>query len=403
MKRVLFVDDETALLDGLRGRLHSLRARWDMVFVESGSRAVIEMEMRPFDVIVSDMRMPAMDGAQLLAIVNERWPQTIRIVLSGYSEQEATLRLMTLAHQYLSKPCDARQLENVISRSLHLHELLAQPQLRAVVGNIRRLPAMPKTFSQLTELMATGNASVKAIAQLIAADPAIAAKVLQVVNSSFFRPARQISKLEQAVTHLGLAAIRNIVLSVEMFSAWTGHGAQGSFDLQRMQTQSLRVAAAARALAAGTALEDDAMLVGLLHNIGYLVLVQQCAEQIERAQQIARARAIPVHEAEREVLGASQAEVGAYLLGIWGLPHPLIEAIALQQAPHRVQQTEFDLLAVLVIARAVACADTPNAFGVMEPADPAIDDNYLRQVNVPFDWAEAQRRASHHSGDQQDE
>jgi HD-like signal output (HDOD) protein/CheY-like chemotaxis protein len=399
MKRVLFVDDEPALLDGLRSRLHSLRNRWDMVFVESGARAITEIELRAFDVIVTDMRMPGMDGAQLLAIVSERWPQIIRIVLSGYSEEDQTARLLTVAHQYMSKPCETKQIENAISRSLHLHGLLQEPQLRALVGKIRQLPAMPKTYSQLVETMSSGDPSIKAVARLVAADPAIAAKVLQIVNSSFFRLARQITKIEQAITYLGFAAIRNIVLSVEIFSQWRKGSGPAGFDPERLQKQSQRVAAIARSLAAGTSMEDDAMLAGLLHNIGYLVLAQECPRELEQAQQLARERGIPVHEAEREVMGTSQAEIGAYLLGIWGLPYPLIEAIAFQHAPHRIEQTEFDLLAALVIAQALACPDTPNAFGVIETPVQKIDDDYLRPLHAPFDWAEAQRRATDISGE----
>jgi len=401
LKRVLFVDDEPALLDGLRNRLHSMRGTWEMVFVESGSRAVTELEMRPFDVIVTDMRMPTMDGAQLLTVINERWPQTIRIVLSGYAEQDQTARLLSVAHQYLSKPCEARQIENAVGRSLQLHSLLQDPGLRAVVGRIKRLPAMPNTYSKLVSIMANGDASVKDIARLVGADPAIAAKVLQIVNSSFFRLARQITKIEQAITHLGFAAIRNIVLSVEVFSQWPRGSAPAGFDPERLRAQATQVAAVARALTAKTPLEDDAMLAGLLHNIGYLVLIQECPKGLEQAQALVRAKHMPVHLAEREVLGTSQAEIGAYLLGIWGLPHPLVEAIAFQNASRDVQQIGYDLLAVLVTAKALVYPDTPNAFGVIETAERVIDDDYLSTLNAPFDWAEAQRRATTTAGEAQ--
>jgi HD-like signal output (HDOD) protein len=394
MKRVLFVDDEAMQLDALRGRMHRMRGEWEMVFVESGARALTEMELTPFDVIVSDMRMPGMGGAQLLSTISERWPEVIRIVLSGYSDDEETTRLLPVVHQYLSKPCEAKQIENVIGRSLNLHEVLQQPRLRAAVGRIRQLPAMPKTYSKLVEVMSGPDPSVQTIARLVAADPSIAAKVLQIVNSSFFRLARQITKIEQAVSYLGFAAIRNIVLSVEIFSSqWHKGAAAAGFSPELLQAQAQRVAAVARALVARTALEDDAMLAGLLHNIGYLVLIQECPQEIEQARQLARTRSIALHEAEHEVLGTSHAEIGAYLLGIWGLPHPIIEAIAFQHTRQRVPQTHFDLLATLVTAQALASADTPNAFGMIEAPDQDIEE-YLRPLHPPFDWAEAQRRAA---------
>jgi len=228
MKRILFVDDEPAVLDGLRARLRCLRSSWEMVFVESGARAIAEIEQRSVDVIVSDMRMPVMDGAQLLASVAERWPETVRIVLSGYSEEEKTARLLSVAHQHLSKPCDVLQLENAINRCFQLHELLREQRLRAIVGRIRQIPAMPRVYSKLRAAMGRDDVSVQEIAQIVCEDPAIAAKVLQVVNSSFFRIARRIARVDQAISYLGFAAIRNIVMSVEVFSQWQGKAPAGA-------------------------------------------------------------------------------------------------------------------------------------------------------------------------------
>ena len=177
-----------------------MRKRWELVFVESGARAITEIELRPFDAIVTDMRMPSMDGVQLLDIVAGRWPGIIRIVLSGYAEDEQTARLLPVAHQYLSKPCDPQILENVIDRCLGLHELLQEPRLRSVVGRIRQLPALPRTYSRLRDIMSKPEAGVAEVAAIISADSVIAAKVLQVVNSAFFRRARAITKIETAVT-----------------------------------------------------------------------------------------------------------------------------------------------------------------------------------------------------------
>lgn len=391
MKRVLFVDDDVPLLDGLRVRLHALRSRWDMVFVESAARAIAEMEHRPCDVVVTDIRMPVMDGAELLTILGQRWPEAIRIVLSGYAEAEQTTRLLPIAHQYVSKPCEAHELENVIERCLTLHELLREPRLRRAVGSMRQLPAIPRTYARLREVMGQEDASIGVVADAIAADSAIAAKVLQVVNSAFFRRAKSISKIDQAVMHLGFATIRNIAMSVELFSAWQGPLPHG-IDPENLQVRAHKVAAVARALGTGKQ-ADDAMLAGLLHNIGYLVFAQQCREEIETAMRVAAQRGIPCHEAETEVIGASFAEVGAYLLGIWGLPHAIVEAVAFQNAPQRITQTSFDVLAMLATAEKLALADDAHDPSLYVGPGPEIDDAYLRALHAPFGWAEAQERA----------
>lgn len=399
--RVLFVDDDSAVLDGLRARLHARRTQWEMVFVESGSRAVTEMEHSPVDVIVTDVRMPAMDGIELLEIVRARWPDTIRIVLSGYAQEEQAARLLTNAHQYMSKPCEADALENLICRCVQLRDLLNEPRLRSLVGRIAHLPAMPRTCMDLRNAMANSDVSVREVARIVSDDPAVAAKVLQLVNSAFFRLARRITSIEQAVGYLGFNAIRTLVLSIEVFSAWPHDAAIGNLDPARLQQRAHRTAAAARALTAGTEFADDALLAGLLHNIGYWVFLQECRPQLLAAIDLARRRGIPLHAAEQEVIGASHAAVGAYLLGVWGLPYSVIEAIAFQHCPQRVKQTRFDVLAALATAHRLTADADPMATGAIERAEIVVDGGYLQSLQAPFGWEEAQQRVCETDGELQ--
>jgi HD-like signal output (HDOD) protein len=190
-------------------------------------------------------------------------------------------------------------------------------------------------------------------------------------------------------------------MSIEVFSQWPRSLAPLGFDPERLQAQAQKVAAVARALAMGSVSPDDAMLAGLLHNIGYCVLVQECLPQLEQAARLAKSRGVPMHQAEREIIGASHAEIGAYLLGIWGLPFTIIEAVAFQHTPQHIAQDHFDLLAVLATAETLALADTPNAFGVADSGETRIDADYLRRLNAPFDWDEAMRRAETATGELQ--
>jgi putative nucleotidyltransferase with HDIG domain len=393
MKRILFVDDEDVVLEGLRARLHRLHAKWAMTFVNGSARAIECMQADPYDVIVTDMRMPGMDGAGLLEIVSSCWPQTIRIVLSGYGDAKEALRIVPLAHQFLSKPCQPKQLENVINRCLLLHGLLNQPGLRSIVGRIRKLPTLPRIYLALQDIVNDENMTVADVARIVEADAALAARVLQIVNSAFFRLAKRMSNIEEAVAYLGFKAIRNITLSIEIFSQWHGGSAAG-FDLEKLQQHVHAVAAASSALTARTAMADDALLAALLHDIGYWVLLQECPEDLGRAVQLAVERAIPLYVAEQQVIGASHAEIGAYLLGIWGLPHVVVEAVAHHHQPDRVSHVEFDVLSSLVIARSLAGTDDTCVFPSGVVSDPKIDPSYLHSVHAPFDWAEAVRRVS---------
>jgi putative nucleotidyltransferase with HDIG domain len=391
MKRVLFVDDEPALLDGLRQRLYRARSNWQMGFVNNGALAIAELEREPYDVIVSDMRMPKMDGAQLLTIVSQRWPQTIRIVLSGYSEQSNIMRLVPVAHQYLTKPCLPDRLEQVIQRCMQLHELLHTEHLRAAVGRIRQLPAIPRVHALLNTLMSRDETTVADVADVVASDSGIAAKVLQVVNSAFFRLPRRITRIEHAVSHLGFNAIRNLALSAEIFSQWPAHCSPGGLEPEQLQVHSQTIAAAAYALARRSPWADDALLAGLLHDIGYWILLQQCPQEMGQVLAMARDERIPLYEGEIKVLGTSHAEIGAYLLGLWGFPYPIVEAVAFHHNPLCVPQSEFDMLAALAVAHTICDSTSPALGGVPEHAS-AVNAEYLSSLRAPFGWSEAERR-----------
>ncbi|HZO23896.1 MAG TPA: response regulator [Steroidobacteraceae bacterium] len=393
MKRILFVDDEQAALDGLRYRLHRMASCWSTECVASGESAIERMEREPFDVVVTDMRMPGMDGAELLEIVSNRWPQTVRIVLSGYGDLKQTIRLVPFAHQYLSKPCEPRQLEDVINRCFALQDMLNGSDLRALVGRIKKLPALPRIYSALQAMTRDENVTAAEIANLISTDTAIAARVLQIVNSAFFRLARRITNIEQAVSYLGFTAIRNVATSVEIFSQWPST-TSSHLDQEALQAHVRAVAAAASALTSKSRIGDDTMLAGLLHDIGYWVLAQECAADLNKAVELAASANLPLYEAEIQVMGASHAEVGAYLLGIWGLPYPVIEAVAHHHQPQRVVQSDFDVLAALVIAQSLAPLDDSSAFDVALPADPKVDAAYMAALKAPYSWNEAERRVA---------
>ncbi len=252
LRHVLFVDDEPQVLEGLRLRLQPLTAKWHMTFVDSGADALSRFEQTPHDVIVSDISMPGMDGAQLLHAISERWPATIRIALSGMSEVEQKLRLLPLAHQYLSKPCRPEQLEDAVARSLQLREELTHPSVLAIIGRIRQLPAQPQVFARLQVVMAKPDATARDVARVIANDTALTVKVLQIANSAFFRRARRISNIEQAVLYLGFQTVRNLVMCAEVFSRWPGRMRHAAVDLEDLQMHAQRTAAVAQALTAGT-------------------------------------------------------------------------------------------------------------------------------------------------------
>jgi putative nucleotidyltransferase with HDIG domain len=344
-------------------------------------------------VLVADVRMPGMDGAQLLRTVRERWPDTVRIVLSGAADLGDVVRLLPLAHQYLSKPCPAKRIEEVIERSLDLKAMLSKSVLRAVLGSTERLPAQPRVFSRLQVAMANEKISTREISRIIRADAMVTAKVLQIVNSAFFRPAKRVTSIEQAVTYLGFPAVRNLAMCAEIFAHRPSTGSV-PLSLERLQQHSNRVAAVVHALTAETTWwNEDAVLSALLHDIGYWLLVQERPRELEKALEVAIAERIPMYEAETRVLGASHAEVGAYLLGLWGLPYPIVEAVARHHTPEVVRVGKFDVLAALAVAMALSGTDDSDVFLKTTPRSNVVGEPYLASRDAPFTWSQAEERA----------
>lgn len=393
MKNILFVDDERDLLDSLRARLYKHRHDWNMKFVLSGEEAIAALEQQRFDLVVSDVRMPGMDGGQLLTVVKQRWPTAMRIIVSGYSDPVQAVRLTSLAHQYVAKPCDGRELENIIERCFHLQDLLGQESLRKMVGSIGKLPAMPKTYGLLQAALAQPTVTAAQIGDIVNADAAIASKVLQITNSAFFRLRKPMVRIKDAVTYLGFATVRNLVLSAEIFSQWQAPKGLSDVDPERLQVHAQCAAAACKALAGGRATPDDAWLTGLLHDIGYWILIQECPKELASALELAQTEGLPLLECERRITGATHAEIGAYLLGLWGLPYTIVEAVALHHTPTAVTPHGYDLVGALAVSHALI--DPANAYAIVGAGpDPLVNAGYLASLNAPFDWPTAESRVA---------
>jgi HD-like signal output (HDOD) protein len=392
MKSILFVDDERDLLDGLRARLYKHRNDWRMQFVVSGDEALAILQREPIDLVVSDVRMPGMDGGQLLTLVKEHWPTTIRIIVSGYSDPVQAARLTSLAHQYVAKPCEDRQVENTIERCFHLRELLEQDTLREVVGRIGRLPAMPKVYARLQTALAQPSVTAAEVGEIVMADAAISTKVLQITNSAFFRLRKPIVRIKDAVTYLGFATIRNLVLCAEIFSQWKPSRDLPDIDTEELQKHAQCAATACKSLAGGRVSPDDAWLAGLLHDIGYWILIQECPRQLAEALEMSRAEKISLAECERRTIHATHAEIGAYLLGLWGLPYPVVEAVAMHHTPTRIQSHAYDLVSAVSVAHVLLGDHHAHAFPHYPTDSEGTDEHYLAGLNAPFSWDEAQRR-----------
>ena len=208
-KRILFVDDEPMVLEAMRRMLRDKRNEWEMSFAENGQEALECLSKGTFDMLVSDMRMPDMSGAQLLNEVKNRFPGVIRIILSGQADQGAVMKLVLPAHQYLSKPCDPEAIKLTIARELQLNDLLTSASIKQAISGIDKLPSNPSLYARVTEELRAPDPSIGRIAEVISMDVGMTAKLLQLVNSAFFALQQRVSNLMQAVSLLGLDHDKN--------------------------------------------------------------------------------------------------------------------------------------------------------------------------------------------------
>lgn len=339
MTRVLFVDDETRVLEGLQRMLRARRHDWEMVFAPDGPTALEACDQAAFDVVVSDMRMPGMDGAALLSEVQRRHPDTVRIVLSGHADRAGAARAARVAHQFLAKPTDAAGLTETIERACQLRDTLSNPAIREILGRIGSLPALPTLYMELVEVLHRPNARVEEIARIISQDIGMSTKVLQLVNSTMFGISRHVTTLQTAVTLLGVNFISSLVLTAEVFRAYESRSEEARQRMAALQRHSLLVADVAASLVSDGRQAESAYIAGMLHDVGRLAMMDGLPEEFQRICEVAEERGVSMHEVEQEVLGVTHTQVGAYLLRLWHLPEAVVEAVAFHHRPSAIGTT----------------------------------------------------------------
>jgi putative nucleotidyltransferase with HDIG domain len=356
MKKILFVDDETSELEQLRRALEPMRKEWDMGFATSGQAGLALLHQEQHDIVVVDMQMPVMNGTQFLEEVRKHYPQIIRIAVSGEQRLMTSFQASAFAHQFHSKPNDAGRLIKVLRRACWLSDLLAESKLVGVIARLKTVPSLPTLYVELTSLLEKEDVAIKNIGEIIARDMGMSAKVLQLVNSAFFGLDEHVSHPQQAVVLLGTDTVRSLVLSADVFAQFESSKLD-FLSLSRLWDHSIAVGGYAKRIAKHLGADatdvDNAFIAGLLHDVGKLVLGDNFPEHYFSAIGMQRRHRIEIYEAEWSVFGSSHAEVGAFLLGIWGLPDAIVEAVALHHKKSLFTSNQSPVTTAVFIADAL--------------------------------------------------
>lgn len=336
-KSVLFVDDETNILDGLRRMLISMKSEWDMNFVNSGPAAMDFLSKKHVDIIVTDMRMPEMDGVELLTHVQAKFPSVIRIILSGHSDKTMIMKSVKLAHQFLTKPCPAEKIKETINSAYSMHKILKNDDVKSMVSRIDSLPSLPDTYLKVVDEMNSEDCSVAKVGALISSDVGMSANVLKLVNSSFFGFTNHISSPMQAVSLLGLDVVKGVLLTSHLFHSFKDENTR-NFSLEKMMSHSILVARIAKAIALHCKMDrktvDDCFIAGILHDIGKLIMLANFKVTYNVIIDNSKQENKSLWVSEKDILGVTHSEIGAYLLGLWGMPNGIVEAVALHHTPN---------------------------------------------------------------------
>ena len=389
MNRVLFVDDEVFVLDGLKRMLRRMRTQWEMDFVDSGEAALQMMAQKEFDVIVSDMRMPNMNGAELLNEVKDLHPNTIRFILSGYSDKDLILKSLDSTHQYLAKPCDPETLKTRILRATSLQESISNDALKNLISQLGELPTLPALYEEILSLLRQPDVSSECLSDAIKKDIGMTAKILKFANSGYVGLKRKISGMNDAVSYLGMDYIRSIILTIGAFGRLKQFQIDGS-TLEDFWGNSLMVAEAAKAITisqtSSRTMAEESYVGGLLHACGKLILSANFPSKYVEVNKMVEEDGMPLLDAEVKIFGAHHGQVGAFILGLWGLAGPIVEAVHWYRNPSNSIPVDFQPLTSVHVASSLIFEsgdeeeDLSSDSGLFNNAE--LDKDYLEKISL---------------------
>jgi HD-like signal output (HDOD) protein/ActR/RegA family two-component response regulator len=374
-RRVLFVDDEPNLLAGLRRMLRFKRDAWEMDFAEGGEQALAKLAERRFDVVVSDMRMPGMDGGQLLAHVRRLYPRTARVILSGHADRAAIISAVGPTQQYLAKPCEVDVLVGVLDRVLSVRDLIVDDDLADLLGGVASLPKPPQIYEEMLAISTDPRSTLEDVVAVIERDMATSAEVLRLVNTAFFGLPSEVSTINRAVSLLGLETIQALAVAGAVFGA--GGSPPPGVDAGQLSERGMQVGTLSRKLATEESWSrqavGDAFFAGMLYDLGLPVLAGADPEAWAQIRQNPGADLAEQGEVEAEHFGCSVTQAGAYLLGLWGFSEPVVEAIAMQPC---LPDAPGAMPAALLLSFARRAVRHPDA------AQPSSETGYLTEERL---------------------
>lgn len=381
---ILFVDDEENILRGLKRMARPMRNEWSILLASSGSTALSIIGRQRVDVVVTDMRMPGMDGAELLHHVQDKYPETIRIVLSGFAEKEAILKTVGPSHQYLAKPCNQQTLIDAIQKSLHLREFLHGENVKKIIGSMDHVPTVPKVFQEILLEVENDYASAESLADLVSRDVSLTAHLMKLTNSAYFGLPIPARTPKQAITFLGFENVKAVVLLGGVFDQFKGDSHLLGM-LETLSERSMQLGLLSKSIAKSMGLTPEeqelAFCAGLVGHLGTLLLVSNWPGKFNEAVELINIDDKPLNRAEQDTFGATHGMLGAYLLGLWGFNDSIVEAVAFHHCPSDCNNSSLSVLTAMHMAqhilRTKRCSELEGS-----NSDHSLDLDYVTKTGI---------------------
>ena len=324
-----------------------------------GEEALGLVERSSFDVVVSDLTMPKMTGVEFLTEVAKRSPSSARIVVSGFVDEVSIAKCCMVGHRYFIKPFDPISLTHLIQNLSRAKKPPMNKKVHEIIGKIGALPCPSEIFLELSSALNSSASSIHDISDIVSRDPALTAKALQIVNSAQFGSARRITSIMEAVQMIGLDLVRAIAGGLQIFKFYDSEKYPG-MHLGELWKHSLKVAFVARTLSELEGLPvrmcSEAFTIGLLHDVGKLILATNAPDEFRIVSEKAKQENKPPHEVEIELFGSSHAQIGAYLLRLWGLPDSIVTAV---ESHHSVTRSDYKMFSPFFMLHMAQCLTRP--------------------------------------------
>ncbi len=347
-KKILFVDDEVQILKSLKRLFRG--SGYEVFFADSGKLAIEVLEQGPIDLVVTDIRMPEMDGFELLKYIKEHYPLTLRVALSGFTDNRKIFSALenNLAKLYMFKPWENAEFLSTIDKIFELEDILIDQDLLDMINNLDEIPSIPDLYRELSK-MVEDDVDIERISSKIEQDQAIASKILKVANSAFY--GAKTGSINQAIMYIGLINVKNIVLTNSVFSNF-GNQSKYQNSLWEHVNLANKIVMFIYQKCLNKRIPNIYASAGLLHDIGKVILIhffedvyveiikQSCGKENQKNRS----------EVEVELLGVDHQQIGGYLLSWWEIPVPIVEAALYHHDPMNDSIINKELVQVVHLA-----------------------------------------------------